>query len=243
MTIKKITWQKFICPLNNNLNEFDSDINIIQNKQLEDDEDNIVETKEYDEEEDKPQDVYAIDHQKILSTPFGLLTLNSNTLAINNFDFWIMHTNFDLTQNIAEKIARVPGVETLEILTRYRARLGFPKSETIDEAGNNVRMFDSMKVKHEVEESILYKKYKNNLTVDLIVRNLFNDKVLTTLQVIKNKISKNDYWAVYILPNGFFEILQTNNQEEFHTKLNNLVNCLNMAGGYITTYKDYESYN
>jgi len=64
---------------------------------------------------------------KALVTPFGIIPYDSAHGIDNIFNFWIGHTNFDITQPICSVIEQTPGVETLDIFTRYRFRIGIGK--------------------------------------------------------------------------------------------------------------------
>lgn len=60
-------------------------------------------------------------------TPLGVIILDENTDTYKLFNFWIGHTNFDLTKGIRAIIARIPGVEVLHVFTRYRMRVAIAK--------------------------------------------------------------------------------------------------------------------
>lgn len=65
---------------------------------------------------------------KVIATPMGIIPLNDNTASNKIFNFWVGHTNFDITFNIASIIEHTEGVETLDIFTRYRFRVGIGKA-------------------------------------------------------------------------------------------------------------------
>ena len=60
-------------------------------------------------------------------TPYGMLPLTDDTLASRKFKFWVGHSNFRLTEDYYGIIGRTEGVETLDILTPYRFRIGVGK--------------------------------------------------------------------------------------------------------------------
>lgn len=64
---------------------------------------------------------------KIISTPMGLIPIDSN-MTNKLFNFWTGHTNFDITKKVKDTIESTEGVETLEIYTRYRFRVGVGKA-------------------------------------------------------------------------------------------------------------------
>ena len=72
---------------------------------------------------------------KAIATPMGIVTYNELTAPGNLFNFWVGHTNFNLSKKIVKKIEESEGVEILDVFTRYRFRIGigkcFSDSETM----------------------------------------------------------------------------------------------------------------
>jgi hypothetical protein len=64
---------------------------------------------------------------KGVMTPYGMLPLTDDTLASRKFKFWVGHANFRLTEDYYSIIGPTEGVETLDILTPYRFRIGVGK--------------------------------------------------------------------------------------------------------------------
>lgn len=71
-------------------------------------------------------------------TRMGIIPYNEHTDCTKIFNFWIGHSNFDLTQDIVDKIQIVEGVETLDIFTRYRFRISFGKAFNDRDVINNI---------------------------------------------------------------------------------------------------------
>jgi len=67
---------------------------------------------------------------KVIATPMGIIPINENTASGKIFNFWLGHTNFDITKKIFEIIEKTDGVETLDIFTRYRFRISVGKAFT-----------------------------------------------------------------------------------------------------------------
>lgn len=65
---------------------------------------------------------------KVIATPMGIIPMNENTASGKIFNFWVGHTNFDITKQVADTIEKADGVETLDIFTRYRFRIGVGKA-------------------------------------------------------------------------------------------------------------------
>jgi hypothetical protein len=128
-SLYKIVWEKWVDP-------FGADID---------------ETKwnDYNEEDDN-EDVFTDDEIKsklakpvrVISTPMGLIPYNEYTSSSKIFNFWVGHTNFNISTDITDIIEQCAGVEILDIFTRYRFRIGigkcFTDSDTMNVINNNV---------------------------------------------------------------------------------------------------------
>jgi hypothetical protein len=111
-----IIWQKWIDPFGEDDIETDED-----KKFFTDDE----ELEENEDQLDKKKYVFGI---KAIATPMGIVPMNENTASSKIFNFWLGHTNFDITKTIASIIEKTDGVETLDIFTRYRFRIAVGKA-------------------------------------------------------------------------------------------------------------------
>ena len=60
----------------------------------------------------------------------------------NNFDCWVAHTNFNLTEKIKNQLDGVDGVEMLKVFSRYRFLIGIG------------RMFDFTEVRENIENEL-----------------------------------------------------------------------------------------
>ena len=84
------------------------------------------EYSEIEKEEERAREESLIPVQGVM-TPYGMLPITDDTLASRKFKFWVGHTNFRLTEDYYGIIGPVEGVETLDILTPYRFRIGIGK--------------------------------------------------------------------------------------------------------------------
>lgn len=79
---------------------------------------------------------------KMVSTPMGIIALDGNMNSSKIFNFWTGHANFDITKDIRDVIKGTDGVETLDVYTRYRFRVGvgkaFSDSEVMRKINQNV---------------------------------------------------------------------------------------------------------
>ena len=107
-----IIWEKWVDP-------YGSDLDSVEWPGY--DQDNII---------DDDSDSEKIKYKKInvIATTMGIIPFNEHTDCTKIFNFWIGHTNFDITNNIAKLLQSINGVETLDIFTRYRFRISFGKA-------------------------------------------------------------------------------------------------------------------
>ena len=85
------------------------------------------EEKEYKDlsfEEEFKNDFRSIKNIPTIFTPFGVLPLTEQSLASTHFKFWVGHTNFKITPKFYQIISNVDGVESIDIFTPYRFRVG-----------------------------------------------------------------------------------------------------------------------
>ena len=115
----QIVWQKWFDPLGEDDHE---DIEDSGAEYYTDEE-----SEEIDEEDADPGTDFFRRPTKVIMTPMGLIPYNENTASNKIFNFWIGHTNFNLSLPVCTIIEQEEGVETLDIFTRYRFRIGVGK--------------------------------------------------------------------------------------------------------------------
>jgi hypothetical protein len=150
--------------------------------------------------------------QKRFLTPMGHLP--------DDFNLWIGHTDFKLTNDILIKIKGdnnvngknkgVDGVEILTFNTPYRFVLGVGMA------------FDDRKVKRDIQEVLGIGKKPVELTNEL--------------NILKKDI-KDPYWAIYIGPNGESKLTQSENMETVYTELETFRATQKLVGGHVEYWK------
>ena len=65
---------------------------------------------------------------------------------LSNYDCWIGHCNFDITEDIKDQLDETPGIEVLKVISRYRFFIGVGK------------MFEFKNVRKHIEKVILNKE-------------------------------------------------------------------------------------
>lgn len=86
--------------------------------------------------------------------PSSLWDLVLEKYLEQDYHFLILHTNFNLSRNRCLKISRVPGVERLSPLSRYKAMI------------NIAKLYDPDSVKGEIRTLINKFFYRNELEQD-----------------------------------------------------------------------------
>lgn len=82
------------------------------------------------DEEAVEQDDLVVNRRRIrvMATPMGLIPFTEHTASGKIFNFWVGHTNFNITKSVTSIIEETKGVETLDIFTRYRFRIAIGKA-------------------------------------------------------------------------------------------------------------------
>lgn len=132
----KIVWQKWSNPFGSQ-EELD-----VMNTYMQASEEEVYTEEElqhiYSQEEEYQQENEQIDKIRVIATPMGIMPLTENTDICHIFNFWIGHTNFDITKDIASVLENIPGIETLDIFTRYRFRIAVGKAFNDSEIMRNI---------------------------------------------------------------------------------------------------------
>ena len=84
--------------------------------------DDQEDAKEEEEPEVSKHLMYAI------SSPMGIIPYNEYSAPSKVFNFWVGHTNFNITTPISNLIEQTEGIEILDIFTRYRFRIAIGKN-------------------------------------------------------------------------------------------------------------------
>lgn len=219
---KEIAWEKFVDPLGSNIEE----VNYPGFYDDDDDEDDYLAQEQqqmFSPLMPHPHGFHSIKPHKIMKTPFGFITIDHHSLACDKFDFWIMHTNFDLNEKIVDAISKVPGVETFEVYTRYRARVGFPKSP----------LFDTVETKMRIKQIVIETEDPAVMTpIDVVVSDLDMETFAKVKMARQNLEGKSEHWALLVLPNGTINIITSDiNNEDYLEKVEKLVVAQQLVGG------------
>lgn len=210
---KKFVWEKWHNP-------FEEEMKVSSSQPPEEEVDFYSE-----EAEDQPHPMH------IQEPPFGYLSaVLEHNRFLNSFDFWVLHTNFDITTEIKEFIESTPGVESLDVMTRYRARIGMTQSG----------LFNNTQVKQMIQNKIIaIDEYRNKSSESELESQDFLDFdeiTKATIEKIKSDLeSKGKHWAFYVFPNGEFSIYEKDTESEIEEKVEFLRTLEFLIGGRVFT--------
>lgn len=194
---KKIIWEKWIDPFLSNLDEIELSAG------AEDDDNGYKDSYQQMEEMVKrggPKKNYT---GPVMVGPMGVIPLNEYNTPSKVYCFWMGHANFDITRAVAKKIEEVPGVETLDVFTRYRFRVSFGKSFIDKDTGQ------ASDVMREIEKAVC-----NNKQEEKVVKEKKSSSEVN-LNLLKNHLKKNyPYWVIYVLPDGTYRTYGSQTKEE-----------------------------
>lgn len=123
--IPQIIWEKWVDPFGDDLDE-------AQWNEYDDDDDYEVSEQQELLKNKKPI--------KVISSPMGLIPYNEYTSSAKIFNFWVGHSNFNLSQSFVTEIESCDGVEILDIFTRYRFRVAIGKCFNDSEVMNDIKL-------------------------------------------------------------------------------------------------------
>jgi hypothetical protein len=211
-----ISWSKWRDPLGRSESEFE----YIPEKDVKKPDNDPNEIYDDEEEEDSLEGPTPV-----VITPMGILPLKPFNDPTKVFNFWLGETTFDITPKVARVLNTAPGVEILDVFTRYKFRIA---------VGNNFKFQD---VRQNIERSlnaIPPVKNKTSFNMDL------DDNVKTHVQkLIQEKLIQFNYWAIYICPNGQVDMVSSHEKElEFEERVNTYVNARQLAGGAVFKYDE-----
>jgi hypothetical protein len=162
-------------------------------------EEEILEGMDFQEEDDEEMIDEALKLMqkipKLISTPMGIYQLHDKMNPVKQFDCWTGYTNFDITHSIQSKIESVEGVELLAVLSRYRFFLGVGK------------LFKFKNVRAKIEQD-LYESDPESFDFKM------NQETQETVDVIREIISQDKYWAIFVSHNGEIEYSSTNKEDD-----------------------------
>ena len=81
-------------------------------------------------------------NMKMVFLPTGVIPIPEYGKPSSIFNFWTIHSNFNITARVSHAIEETPGIETWDVFTRYRGRVAIGK------------VFNERDVKQEMERLV-----------------------------------------------------------------------------------------
>lgn len=193
--MRKIIWERWIDPFLENEDEIDYE-----------------DVPTYQDIENGVEKFKANRPVAIIASPIvGTVPIMPHAVPSKTFDFWIGHTNFDITPLEKAILEEIDGVETLDVVTRYRFRIGIGKA------------FKSDEVKSTIQE-ILYGEIDE-----------FDQQIMKNVNNLKTELaSKHKFWFILVTPNGNMDYVTSKEfNDEFRKKFNVYEETRDEIGGLL----------
>lgn len=131
MPTRKIKFSKYFCPFNE----------LVQNYEADQDTNRYgVVNLEEDGFEELPNIKKGPPLGPAVICDFGILPINERTLTSKQFNLWMINTNFTITSDVADTLEETDGVESLDIVTRYKARFSVGECFSTEEVKKDITM-------------------------------------------------------------------------------------------------------
>lgn len=181
---RKIIWEQWLDPFQPNENETE-----FADK---------TPYEELEEADNRPGNYKPV---SIISSPIlGVVPIMPHAVPSKTFNFWVGHTNFDIQNTELDIIEKTPGVETLDIVSRYRFRISIGKA------------FNTLEVKNDIKTRL--QNPEENASTSI------NSEVINDINELKNRLSEHKYWFIFVTPNGKIDsAVSEEMNEDFQQKL------------------------
>ncbi len=155
---------------------------------------------------------------RLLHTPLGTYPEESSMKPSDRWDCWLGYTNFEITNDIANKIERVSGVEALRVLGRYSFFIGVG------------RLFDIKDVRIDAEKELC-------IYTELEI--LSDENTQATVDLVKEQLKTEKFWSMLVLPEGNVEYIVSDKMDRGYLDgLTGLLKLKQTHGGIILRGND-----
>lgn len=159
-----------------------------------------------DEEESEEETAF------IKQFPVKLLSENLS----DDFNLWIAYTNFNISRQDIENIESINGVESLDVYSRYRIRVGIGK------------LFKEDKVKEDIEYILDCSSQLETL----------DEETKTEVDALIKTFEEEKFWAIIILPNAKVTSYVGKDEKDFGEKLTFFEQIQEITSCQIVTSQD-----
>lgn len=116
----------------------------------------------------------------------------------DDFNLWVAHSNFEITTDDIENLENVPGIESLDIFSRYRIRVGVGK------------LFNEEKIKANVA-------FVLNCSSNIL--EFLHEEVKNEVDSLTKSFEDDKNWAILVLPNGKITTYVGKDDKTFQEKI------------------------
>mgnify|MGYP003642043812 CR=1 FL=1 len=190
-----------------------------------DSEKNAEDMVDPDDLEEMVEDAYEEEVYVENKVPIQLIqALMEQNKYEESFEFWILHTNFDIRTEIEKVIQNTAGVESFQKLTRYRVKVGLTKSG----------LFNNRSVKLCIQQN-LTDYFKESSTEDEgAIEDFFDTETQEEIERIKDELSlSSEMWSMFVFPNGAISKFKHASEEDMLKKIIFLSEVKSILGGRI----------
>lgn len=159
--------------------------------------------------------------RRMIGTPLGLFNVDNVLGPFKHCEYQLAYTKFDVTEEMAEMICEIPGVEVFMVLSRYKFIIGI------------ARLFNFEDVKSVLEYLILGKQ-NNNIILKSIEQ---SDKTLhRNVCNERSKITERyDNWAIFVYPNGVIKSEGFDTVDDMNEKMVKFESLVKLTQGVLLT--------
>jgi hypothetical protein len=179
----------------------------------------IEEEPESDEEDGyEDEEDFSLPIGKMMATPMWLFNVDDKMANVyHQFDIWMGHTNFWITEEIVNLIQTTPGVELLRIISPYRFIVAPGK------------MFNWTDVRTLITDRICVHNH------DIIVDKLPPELKEKVSALLGGELKDKDYWRVYIFPNSEVHHEVYSSLVEYNTAKQKFAELKSYSNGIVIT--------
>ena len=154
-----------------------------------------------------------LQQQRVLYTPLGIYPEESSLKPSDRCDCWMGYSNFDITNDIADKIEMIEGVEALRVMGRYSFFIGIGK------------LFDIKEVRTDIEKELCVYTEQEIFS---------NENTQATVNLVKEQLKTKKYWSMLVSPEGEVEYIVSDKMDKGYLDgLSGLLELKQTRGGII----------
>lgn len=161
---------------------------------------------------------FSFKNSGVIQTPIGVFSTDSMFKPSDRWDCWIGTANFDITEEIKNKLLEIHGVACLKIMDRYTFFIGVPELQ-----------FSFNDVRQEIENQLCGYTEQEVLT----------DEVKATVDLVKKQLENQKYWSIMVMVNGNLDYVVSDElDQKYMERLNKFVELKQSHGGIILRGKN-----